>query len=175
MPLAAEPTLVKQRFRFVVTVGALDALGLLRARFRTCSELAAEAAKSEIFHGGSIIPYKAPGRVTMTDVTLEQGATAEGRLFGWFAQSTFARGIGGTDGFLFKRPVAIVEQNRDGSTLNRWHLANAFPIRFAAGEWDNESDDFTITSVVLTYDFFAPTSLSQVPGVNPFQALLDNV
>lgn len=174
MPAAA-PTLVKQRFRFVVQVGALDSLGLMRARFRSCSELSAESAKSEIFHGGSIIPYKAPGRITMSDVTLEAGATAEGRMFGWFAQATFARGVAAVDGFQYKRPVTIVEQDRAGGTLNRWHLANAFPVRFSAGEWDNESDDFTITSVVLTYDFFAPTSLTAVDGVNPFYDLLKEV
>jgi len=175
MALAAAPVLVKQRFRFVVEVGALEALGVLRARFRTCSELAVEAAQSVIFHGGSVIPFKMPGRLTMTDVTLDIGATSDGKLFGWFAQSAIGVGIGGTSGFAFKRPVSIVEKDRSNATLNRWHLANAFPVRFVAGDWDNESDDFTIQQVTLSYDLFVSTELANAPTATGLQALLQNV
>ncbi len=163
MALVAAPILVKQRFRFVVEVGAGESGGIVRARFRTCSEISAEIGKSEIHHGGSVIPFKMPGRLTFSDATLEYGATSDGSLFAWFAQTAIAGGAIGGNGFAFKRPVSIVEQDRVGSTLNRWHLAASFPTKFMAGEWDNESDDFTISSVTLTYDFFAPTSLAGAP------------
>ncbi|MBC7172782.1 MAG: phage tail protein, partial [Polyangiaceae bacterium] len=29
-----------------------------------------------------------------------------------------------------------------------------WPIKFVAGEWDNESDENVIEQVTLTYDFF---------------------
>lgn len=171
MPIVAAPILVKQRFRFVVEVASGGSGGFVRARFRTCSELSAEIAKSEIHHGGSVIPFKMPGRVTFSDVTLEYGATSDGALFAWFAQTAIAGGAIGGSGFAFKRPVSIVEQDRDGSTENRWHLAGSFPTKFVAGEWDNESDDFTISSVTLTYDFFAPTLLNGSPLVREMGAL----
>lgn len=171
MPIATTPILVKQRFRFVVEVAAGTSGGFVRARFRSCSELSAEIAKSEIHHGGSVIPFKMPGRVTFTDVTLEYGATSDGALFAWFAQTAIAGGAIGGRGFAFKRPASIVEQDRDSSTENRWHLASAFPTKFVAGEWDNESDDFTISSVTLTYDFFAPTQLAGSPLTREMQAL----
>ena len=47
-----------------------------------------------------------------------------------------------------------VQQDRGGVTLRRWPLSRAWPIKFVAGEWDNESDENVIESVTLTYDFF---------------------
>ena len=46
------------------------------------------------------------------------------------------------------------EDIRDGLTLRRWSLSRAWPVKFVAGEWDNESDENIIESVTLTYDFF---------------------
>lgn len=47
-----------------------------------------------------------------------------------------------------------MQQDRDGVTLRRWSLSCAWPIKFAAGEWDNESDENVIEQVTLTHDFF---------------------
>jgi hypothetical protein len=54
----------------------------------------------------------------------------------------------------YKRNLDIVQQDRDGVTLRRWSLSRAWPVKFVAGEWDNESDENVIESVTLTYDFF---------------------
>ena len=48
----------------------------------------------------------------------------------------------------------LVQQDRDGTTLRRWSLSRAWPTKFVAGEWDNESDENVIESVTLTFDFF---------------------
>lgn len=47
-----------------------------------------------------------------------------------------------------------MQQDRDGTTLRRWSLSRAWPVKFVAGDWDNESDENVIESVTLTYDFF---------------------
>jgi len=49
---------------------------------------------------------------------------------------------------------SVLQQDRDGTTLRRWSLSRAWPTKFVAGEWDNESDENVIESVTLTYDFF---------------------
>ena len=54
----------------------------------------------------------------------------------------------------YKRNLDIVQQDRDGLTLRRWSLSLSWPVKFVAGEWDNESDENVIESVTLTYDFF---------------------
>ncbi len=41
---------------------------------------------------------------------------------------------------------------RSGCLFSRTN--QAWPIKFVAGEWDNESDENVIESVTLTYDFF---------------------
>jgi phage tail-like protein len=173
MPSIANPTPVKQRFRFGISVGQpAQGAGPVATKFRSCSELSVEVANSQIFHGGSIIPFKMPGRTTFSDVTLDYGATKDGSLYAWLMQGAVAGGTVGGNGFAFKRPVDIIEFDRPSSIqLNRWHLANAWPTRFVAGEWDNESDDFTISSVTLTYDFFAPTKLSGTPLINTIQSI----
>ncbi len=53
-----------------------------------------------------------------------------------------------------KRNIDIVQQERDGTTLRRWSLSRAWPVKFVAGDWDNESDENVIESVTLTFDFF---------------------
>jgi phage tail-like protein len=54
----------------------------------------------------------------------------------------------------YKRNLDIVQQDRDGTTLRRWSLTGAWPVKFVAGEWDNEADENVIESVTLTFDFF---------------------
>jgi hypothetical protein len=54
----------------------------------------------------------------------------------------------------YKRNLDIVQQDPDGTTLRRWTLSRAWPVKFVAGDWDNESDENVIESVTLTYDFF---------------------
>jgi len=177
--ITAATELVKQRFRFVVTfhrAPQATAGGMFSARFRICTELSAELQKVVVRHGGSPLPFKMPGKVTFNDVTLERGATDSGRMFQWFAQAAVAGGaIGGTRlgkvGGPFRRRVTIIEQDRGRATLNRWYLANAFPVKFVAGEWDNESDDFTIESTTLTYDYFACSGLKDGPRSNQMASL----
>ena len=115
---------------------------------------AASPGRASKTAGGSLIPHKSPGRLTFSDVTLERGATDDRDLFDWFQDvAAAASGLGLTNGG-YKRNIDIVQQDRDGSTLRRWSLSQAWPVKFVAGEWDNESDENVIEQVTLTYDFF---------------------
>ncbi len=64
-----------------------------------------------------------------------------------------ASGLGLTDPD-YKRELDVLQQDRDGKTLRRWSLYQAWPIKFVAGEWDNDSDENVMESVTLTYDYF---------------------
>ncbi len=108
----------------------------------------------QYFEGGSLIPNKSPGRLTFADVTLERGATQDRALFDWFQDVAItSSGLGLNDVF-YKRNLDIVQQDRDGTTLRRWSLSRAWPVKFVAGDWDNEADENVIESVTLTCDFF---------------------
>jgi len=149
MTIIGNPRSFHKKFKFIVEVDQLTSAG-----FQKCSELSVEVANVQYFEGGSLIPNKSPGRLTFSDVTLERGATADHELFDWFQDVAItSSGLGLTD-YDYKRNLDIVQQDRDGTTLRRWTLTGAWPVKFVAGEWDNEADENVIESVTLTYDFF---------------------
>ncbi len=149
MPIIGTPRSFHKKFKFVIEID-----GLRHTGFQKCSELSVEVANVQHFEGGALIPNKSPGRLTFADLTLERGATQDRDLFDWFqdvARTASGRGLPDAE---YKRTLDVVQQDRDGSTLRRWTLTGAWPVKFVAGEWDNESDENVIEQVTLTYDFF---------------------
>ena len=156
---AGQPRSFHDRFKFLVDID-----GFISAGFNKCSELSVEAAKIEYYEGGALIPNKSPGRLTYTDLTLERGATEEADMFAWFDQvgraATLASNLGGAGSGsgdkepTFKRNLDIIQLDRDGEVLVRWRVFNAWPMKFTAGEWDNDSDEKVIEMVTLAYDYF---------------------
>jgi phage tail-like protein len=149
MPVIGNPRTFHKKFKFIVEID-----GVASAGFQKCSELSVEVANVQYYEGGSLIPNKSPGRLTFADVTLERGATSDKDLFDWLTQVADAAANAGLNEPEFKRNLDIVQQDRDGSTLRRWSLTGAWPVKFVAGDWDNEADENVIESVTLTYDFF---------------------
>ena len=149
MTVIGTPRTFAKKFKFIVEID-----GVVNAGFQKCSELSVEVANIQYYEGGSLTPNKSPGRLTFADVTLERGATQDRDLFDWLAQVANAAAGTGLNEPGFKRNLDIVQQDRDGSTLRRWRLSGVWPVKFVAGEWDNEADENVIESVTLTYDFF---------------------
>jgi phage tail-like protein len=149
MPVIGTPRTFHKKFKFIVEID-----GVASAGFQKCSELSVEVANVQYSEGGALIPNKSPGRLTFADVTLERSATQDQDLFDWMQQVADASANAGLNEPEFKRNLDIVQQDRDGSELRRWRLNNAWPVKFVAGDWDNEADENVIESVTLTYDFF---------------------
>ena len=134
------------------------------AGFQTCSELSLEVAKIEYWEGGSTIPLKVPGRATFPDITLERGASSSIKMHNWIKQVVNAaaiegggvrRGTGQNYISIYGKEVSIVQLDRDGVTkIREWTLAKAWPIKYVAGDWDNNADEVVIESLTLTFDFF---------------------
>jgi phage tail-like protein len=149
MPVIGTPRSFHKKFKFIVEID-----GVASAGFQKCSELSVEVANVQYSEGGALIPNKSPGRLTFADVTLERGATDDADLFDWMQEVADASANAGLNEPEFKRNLDIVQQDRDGSELRRWRLNGAWPVKFVAGDWDNEADENVIESVTLTYDFF---------------------
>ncbi len=165
--LVGSPVTPFQAARFVVRVeGSPGVAGT--AKFKTCVGLEAAVAVSEIWHGGSMIAQKEPARVTFPPVTLERGALNDAQLFNWFAITVAPTPAIGGAGQAYKRMVDIVEQDRSGLTVNRWRLVNAWVSNYKPGDFDNESDEFLIETIELTYEFFIAVGL---PNANPIAQL----
>ena len=63
--------------------------------------------------------------MSFSDVTLERGATQDRDLYGWFLDvAVTSSGLGLPD-VNYKRNLDIVQQERDGTTLQRWSLSRA--------------------------------------------------
>lgn len=149
MAVIGTPRSFHKKFAFLVQID-----GVTHAGFQKCSELSVEVANVQYYEGGRLIPHKSPGRLTYADLTLERGATRDRDLFKWFQDVVMtASGLGLTDPY-FKRNLDIVQQERDGTTLRRWSIVGAWPVKFVAGDWDNTSDENVIEQLTLTYDFF---------------------
>jgi phage tail-like protein len=143
------PRSYHKKFKFVIEIDGFAAAG-----FEKCSELSVEVAKVEHYEGGALIPQKSPGRLSFADVTLQRGATSDLDAYRWMSDvAHLASGLGLVEPH-FKRNLDIVQQDRDGRTLQRWTLHGAWPVKFSAGDWDNDADENRIESLTLTYDFF---------------------
>ena len=149
MPIIGNPKSYHHKFKFKCE---FDLLG--SADFAKCSELSAEVANILYWEGGSLIPNKSPGRMTFADVTLERGATQDQDLFLWFRDVAIASSGRGLVDPHYKRSGDIVQHDRDDSELRRWNIIRAWPIKFVAGDWDNDADDIVMESVTLTFDWF---------------------
>ena len=149
MAIIGNPRSFHKRWKYVVQIDSVAHAG-----FQKCSELSVECANVLYYEGGALTPNKSPGRLTFADITLERGATQDRDLFDWFQDVAItSSGLGLVD-VDYKRNLDIVQQDRDGKTLHRWTISRAWPVKFVAGEWDNESDETVIESVTLTYDYF---------------------
>jgi phage tail-like protein len=149
MPILGTPRTLAKRFAFHIEID-----GIAHSGFSTCSELSVEVGKVEYWEGGRLIPHKSPGRMTFADVTLERGATRDRELYNWLNEVVqVASGLGLVDN-RYKRNLDIVQQDRDGSTMRRWSLYSAWPVKLVAGAWDASSDEALIESVSLTYDYW---------------------
>jgi len=149
MPIVGTPRSFHHKANYLAEIE-----GVGSASFSSIGELSVEAATVTHWEGGKSTPHKAPGRLTFSDVDLQRGATKDRDLYDWFLEvANAASGRGLADG-AYKRSVDIVQLDRDGETLRRWTLFNAWPSKFVAGEWDNDSDDVVIESVTLVYDYF---------------------
>lgn len=135
-----------KKFSFLVEIQ-----GITHAGFVTCSPIQVQIAKVEHREGGSLIPNKQPGLVTIPDVTLTRGATDDEDFWEWIKEAVAIGSIVSNE--QLKRTLDIVQINRARQELKRWTLAFAWPVDWIGGEWDNNADENTMESVTLTYDF----------------------
>jgi len=145
MAIKGTPRSFYKKFKFTV-----EEKGITWAGFRTCSDLRIQVAKIEQREGGALIPNKSPGLVTVPDVTLARGATADKDLWDWMKEVVESGSIAASP----KRQLDIVQHDRRGLEIRRWQLVNCWPIDFKAGDWDNEADENVIEEVILALDYF---------------------
>jgi len=143
-----------KKFNFSIEIDGLDI-----AWFESMSELSAEVGVVEQHEGGSlVVASQEPGKVKYSPVTLKAGVTDNNDLYDWWVQVIDGAGNGGTGtgevNSEYKKNIAIVQKDRDGSELKRWNLFEAWPNKFSAGDWDAKAEDNVMEEVTLTYKRF---------------------
>jgi len=149
MTIIGEPVKYHHKYNFVVEIDDFST-----ANFIKCSALEAEIAKVETWSGGSLIAHKEPGRVTYSDITLEEGVTDSEDCYNWFKDCVEAYRNAGIVSPGYYRNLDIVQLDRDDTELNRWTIEEAWVTKFVAGEWDNEADEAVIQMMTLTFKLF---------------------
>jgi len=154
MPSLAAARTLHEKFNFRVQIDGIDKLF-----FQKASELSQEVAQIDYYEGGALIPIKWPGRVTISDVTLDRGVGVDVDLHNWMfqvADPAKAGGIGaGLPPALYSRNISILQNDRTKTQIiRRWKLFGAWPKKYVAGEWDNTVDEVVIEMLTLAIDRF---------------------
>lgn len=131
------------------------------AGFQSMTELGHETTVIEYNEGGSLIPWKLPGRVTVPDVTLSRGASTSKKFYEWALQVSNitvgafpTRGNGLVTPFYLK-DLKVIQMDRDAQTqLRVWRLRNAWPNKVIVGDWDAGADEVIIEQLTLAFDFY---------------------
>lgn len=149
MAILGTKKIIHQKASFIVEIP-----GLGGAAFQKCSELAKDIEQSSIREGGVLIPHKQPALVSYSDVSLERGMSGDKALYDWVEAVADAAQNSGLTEPEYKRTIDIVQIDRARRPRLRFRLYNAFPVKYVAGEWDNESSEFVIEKITLAYDYF---------------------
>lgn len=150
MPITGQPRNYDKKFNFTVEIDGLDV-----AWFESISSLEAEVGVVEQHEGGQLnVADQSPGKVKFAAVTLSIGATDNRELYDWWLQVVNAAANSGLPDAGYKKSVAIVQNDRDGTEKRRWNLFEAWPSKFVAGEWDAKAEENVIQQVTLTYKYF---------------------
>lgn len=151
MPVVGKPRKFFKKFKFVVEVDNVAV-----AAFTKAGPLEVEVAVVEQYEGGTLIPEQEPGRAKFSELTLMRGACDDLDMWNWMKQVVDAAANAGLATPEYKRNMDIVQQERDGRTLRRWRIYDAWPKKFKAGDWDNDADENVIEEAVLVYRYFEP-------------------
>lgn len=150
MAVIGSPRNYDKRFLFAVEIDGLEV-----AWFSAISSLEAEIGVVEQFEGGQLTAAdKSLGLVKFADLTLSIGTTNNRELYDWWLQVVNVAANSGLVDALYKKNLAIVQKDRDGSTKRRWTLYDAFPMKFKAGEWDASAEENVVQEMTLAYRYF---------------------
>ncbi len=153
MPIMGNYRKLYGRFKFVVYVE-----GFLSAAFQKATGLKITVSEMKYHEGGALVPYKEPGLVEFSDLTLERGVSKEIDFWSWVLQvvNIMAKMPGGigvpSPGFM--RNLTIRQMDRDDSPAIDWKLYWGFPKDFTPGEFDNTSSEVTLETLVVAYHHF---------------------
>jgi hypothetical protein len=105
--------------------------------------------------------------VTVPDITVERAACNDMDMFNWFKQGiNLVSGLGDVAP-QNERDMSVMQLDRDGSELREIPCTGCQPIKFVAGDWDNESDENVIEKTTMMLDTWDIINLQGGAGAPP--------
>ncbi|NUP12883.1 MAG: phage tail protein [Polyangiaceae bacterium] len=149
-PIEGKPRRYNKKFLFGIEIDDIEV-----AWWSKCSEIKPEVGVVTQPEGGGILveENQSLGKVKWPPVTLEVGRTENDELYQWWVLCNDSSSNTGAVDDAYKKNVAIVQKDRDGSEIGRWNLYDAFPSSYGGGEWDASAEENVQESVVLTYRY----------------------
>lgn len=149
MAVIGTPRSYHKKFLWAVEIDSLE-IGW----FETCSPIEGEVGVVEQHEAGVIgVADESPGKVKFSDVTLTVGATSNNELHDWWLQVIDAAANAGQPDETYKKNVAIVQRDRDGTELRRHNLVKAWPKKFVYGSWDAKAEENVMEELTLRYHY----------------------
>lgn len=149
MGVVGKPRSYDKRFLFTIEIDQLTV-----AWFESASAIEAEVGVVEQHEGGKInVANQAPGKVKWSPVTLSIGATDNDELYQWWLLVVDSAANAGQPDDSYKKGVAIVQRDRDGSERKRWNLREAWPSKAKFGEWDAKAEENVVEEYTLTFKY----------------------
>jgi len=147
MTVTGEPRRYDKKFLYSIEIA-----GLTVAHFQSCSELSFEVGVVEQHEAGLInVADQSPGKVKFPPIDLAIGATNDRELHDWAIQVIDAAANTGEPDDEYKKTMAIVQRERDGSEKKRYNLFKAWPFKYVAGDWDATAEENVIESMSITF------------------------
>lgn len=127
---------------FKVTIQGLSA----SVGFQKVSGLSRERAVVEYKESGYKYKHKLPGNETVSEVTLERGVFATRDVY-----ELYERNLTQKD---FRQTITIIAQDKDGNTVQKWTLAEAWVSKWEGTDFDAGSDDVAVEKLTVQFEYF---------------------
>ena len=130
--------------------------GVLMAGFQSVSGLEATRETKEVVEGGiNDHVHVLPGPIKHSRLVLKRGIVFTSFMWEWLH-------VGMYDVSVMRLPIAVVLYSVEGIPTRTWAVADAYPVKWSAGELKSDSNQVALETVE-----FAHNGLIFVPGGIP--------
>jgi len=114
--------------------------------FQKVSGLSRERAVVEYKESGYKYTHKMPGNETVGEVTLERGVFRSQEIYNLYRDSLTNP--------QFRKTVTVVSLDKDGNSVQRWTLAEAWVSKWEGTDFDAESDDVAVEKLTMQFEYY---------------------
>jgi len=133
-------------FHFKVEIAGLS--GDNEMRFSEVTGLSLEIGTEEVIEGGeNRFVQKYPARAKYPDLVLKRGLLVGSAVHDWIRQCLSLHDIE-------PRTIFVKLLNQEHQPLLTWQLANAYPTRWGAGDFNASNNTVVIESMQFYYQYF---------------------